>query len=286
MNETLQESYGKQLNKFGTQLAQLQKRRKNLGWIRLVVFVLTIIVAYKIFTTYGAIGIVPTVVGLGILLYLVSVDVANNAKIKNVRTLIQLNEEELQALDHQYLSREDGLQFMPAEHAYANDLDIFGKASIYQWLNRCYTEPGRQRLANNLLQPLSTSIVLARQEAIKELASKIDWRQQWQAHAMQTTITIKTGKKIQTWLDEEEERFTGTFWKWLVPVYSFITLGTAVASILDYIPGTVFSSLFLIYLITSLLVSKNAIKPYSHLEGIVKETATLQSLIDWLEKLE
>ena len=287
MNETLPgESYTKQLTKFESQLLQLQKRRKNLGWIRLVVFVLTIIVAYQVFTTFGAIGIVPTIVGLGFLLYLVSVDVANNAKIKNVKTLIQANEEELQALDHQYLSREDGRQFVPAEHAYANDLDIFGKASIYQWLSRCYTEQGRQLIANNLLQPLSTSLILARQEAIKELTSKIDWRQQWQAHAMQTTITIKTGKKIQLWLDEEEEHFTGTFWKLLVQVYSFITLGTAVASILEYIPGTVFSSLFLIYLITSLLISKNAIKPYSHLEGIVKETATLQSLIDCLEKLD
>jgi DNA mismatch repair ATPase MutS len=55
---------------------------------------------------------------------------------------------------------------------------------------------------------------------------------------------------------------------------------------LGFIPGTLFSTLFLLYLISSLLLSKNAIKPYIHLGGIVKETATLQSLIDWLEKLE
>jgi hypothetical protein len=287
MSDTLpQHSYRRQLEKFTARLTQLQKKRKNLGWIRLAVFVVTVILAYKVFTTYGAIGLVPTIAGLGLLLYLVSMDVANNAKIKNTKTLILLNEEELQALAYQYTTKEDGSQCMPPEHAYANDLDIFGKASIYQWLSRCYTEQGRQLLANNLLQPLPAQQVLSRQEAIKELAHKLDWRQQWQAHSMQTTVTIKTEKRIHTWLEEEEEHFTRSFWKWFVPVYSAITLGTAIAAILGFIPGTMFSTLFLLYLITSLLVSKNAIKPYIHLGGIVKETATLQSLIDWMENLE
>jgi len=281
-----QESYRNQLKKFETLLAQLQEKRKNLGWLRFGVFVATIMLAYIIFTSYGAVGVIPTIAGLGFLLYLVSVDVANNSKIKNVQTLIRINEEELQVLEHQYLNREDGHQFLPAEHAYANDLDIFGKASIYQWLSRCYTEQGRQLLADNLLQQLSTSLVLARQQAIKELGPKIDWRQQWQAHAMQTTITSKTEKKIDVWLKEEEEHFTASYWTWLIPLYSTFTLGTAVATIFDYIPGTVFSTLFFLYLIISLLLSKNAIKPYIHLDGIVKETATLQSLIDWLEKLD
>ncbi|HEY0042235.1 MAG TPA: hypothetical protein VGB71_16300, partial [Flavisolibacter sp.] len=287
MNDQLPHvQYNAQLEKFKTLLAQLQKKRSNLGWIRLAVFLLTIAIAYYVFTTYGLAGLIPTVVGLGVLLYLVSVDVANNNQIKNTKTLIQLNEEELQVLHHKFMDRADGQRFMPAEHAYANDLDIFGKASIYQWLNRCYTEQGGQLFANRLLQPLSVSGVLERQEAIRQLTPQLDWRQQWQAYAMQTTVTASTEKKIQTWLDEEEEHFTSSFWKWFVIAYSTLTLGSAIAAILGFIPGTLFSTLFLLYLISSLLLSKNAIKPYIHLGGIVKETATLQSLIDWLEKLE
>ena len=287
MNDQLPHvQYNAQLEKFKTLLAQLQKKRSNLGWIRLAVFLLTIAIAYYVFTTYGLAGLIPTVVGLGVLLYLVSVDVANNNQIKNTKTLIQLNEEELQVLHHKFMDRADGQRFMPAEHAYANDLDIFGKASIYQWLNRCYTEQGGQLFASRLLQPLSVSGVLERQEAIRQLTPQLDWRQQWQAYAMQTTVTASTEKKIQTWLDEEGEHFTSSFWKWFVIAYSTLTLGSAIAAILGFIPGTLFSTLFLLYLISSLLLSKNAIKPYIHLGGIVKETATLQSLIDWLEKLE
>jgi len=103
---------------------------------------------------------------------------------------------------------------------------------------------------------------------------------------MQTTVTISTEQKIKAWLQEEETHFINPAWKVFILIYSIITLGSAVAAILGYIPGTMFSTLFLLYLITSLLLSKNAIKPYIQLNGIVKETATLQSLVDWLEIAE
>ncbi|MDB5209081.1 MAG: hypothetical protein JWR72_4156 [Flavisolibacter sp.] len=284
MNESSPgDSYGQQVKNFTTVLSGLQERRINLGWGRLAVFAVTFFIAYQIFTVYGITGLLPTIAGLGLLLYLVSVDVANNAKISNVKTLIKINEEELQALDHQYTHREDGGHFMPAEHAYANDLDIFGKASIYQWLSRCYTEQGRQRLAENLLHPSATELILLRQEAVKELAPEIAWRQQWQAFSMQTTITANTERRIQTWAEEEEKHFINPAWKTVVIIYSIVTLGTAIAAIAGYIPGAIFSALFLLYLIISTVLSRNTSRSYNHLNGIVKETAALQNLVRWLE---
>ncbi|RYF81072.1 MAG: hypothetical protein EON98_12815, partial [Chitinophagaceae bacterium] len=122
-NSTPQAQYQQQLAVFQLQLAQLERRRKNLGWLRFLVFVVMVAVAYKVFTTFGVIGLVPTVIGIAILLYLVSVDVKNNANIRNTKTLIQINDEELDALQSRFQQREDGSQFFPSEHAYANDLD-------------------------------------------------------------------------------------------------------------------------------------------------------------------
>jgi len=280
-----EEVYRKQLETFNALLSQLQQKRRSLGLLRLAVFVATIAIAYYVFTRYGLMGLIPTTLGISVLLFLVSVDVANNSRIKNTQTLIQINEEELAILSHQYLNRHDGQEFSPAEHVYANDLDIFGKASIYQWMNRCFTEQGKKQLADNLLQPLSKEQALLRQEAIKEISTMVDWRQQWQAFSMQTTVTKKTENKIERWLKEEEEQFVQPGWKIFVQVYSFITLASAVAAIIDIIPGAVFSMLFLFYLVTSLVFSRKAIKLYYHLDGIVKETATLQSMVDWLEQL-
>ncbi|GAA4748370.1 MutS family DNA mismatch repair protein [Flavisolibacter ginsenosidimutans] len=256
----------------------------RLGWLRLGVFVATILITYKVFTTYGAAGFLPAIIGLASLLYLVSIDVVNNAKIRNTRMLIQINEEELRALNHQFGNREEGHHFLPKEHAYAADIDLFGPASIFQWLNRCYTEQGQTLLAQNLLHAQATELVLLRQDALKELTPMLDWRQQAQAFAMQKKITLATENRIQHWAAEEEKHFRHRGWKFVVIAYSFVTLSSAVAAMAGYIPGTIFSGLFLIYLITSVILSRNTVKPYVQLAGIVKEIAALQNFLSWFEK--
>ncbi len=280
---TSAQAYQQQSAIHKAQLAHLLQQRSNLGWWRLGVFAATALLAYKIFVSYGVAGVIPTIAGLASLLYLVSVDVANNIKIRNTKTLIRINDEELQVLQHQFTDREEGALFIPAEHPYAADLDIFGKASLYQYINRCYTEQGQQRLANNLLQPASPQLALARQEAIKEFGEKLEERQQWQAYAMQTTITAATESRISMWAGEEKKHFTNPAWKMVVIVYSTVMLGAAIAAMVGYISGTAFSALYLLSLIASTLLSRSAAQPYQYLNGIVKETATLQDLVGWLE---
>lgn len=281
--ETPQAHYRRQLETYHAALEALQKKRSQLGWARLAVFLLTVIIAYQLFQSAGLIGLLPTVLGIGLLLYLVSRDVVNNEKIRHAKTLIRLNEEELQVLDYQLAGREYGQQFSPAEHAYANDLDLFGPASIYQWISRCYTEQGRSLLAANLLQPLPVPVIALRQAAVKELAPKLDWRQQWQAYAMQNTLTFSSERKMEKWLQEKEKHFLNKSWKIAVLAYSIVTLTTAILAVIGIIPPALFSTLFFLYLICSLLLSISTAKPYVLLNGIVKETATLQALIDWLE---
>ncbi|MGZ5287687.1 MAG: hypothetical protein ACXWB9_10900, partial [Flavisolibacter sp.] len=132
------------------------KKRKLLGWTRFIVFIIIIFICYQVFVHAGFWGIVPLVTGIGVLLFLVSLDVNNNQKIANTRTLIRLNEEETEVIAHRFHHREDGAQYNPALHDYANDLDLFGKASLFQWSNRCFTEQGKNLLAKNLLEGIST----------------------------------------------------------------------------------------------------------------------------------
>ena len=247
--QTPHDQYSREKEKHSRDLAVLQKKRSQLGWARLAVFVLTILISYKVFTTTGLIGLLPVVAGIALLLLLVSKDVRNSQKIRNTKTLIQLNEEELQALAHQFMDRDNGSGYSPTEHAYANDLDLFGQASIYQWLNRCSTEQGRRLLADNLLQAPSPSLVQLRQEAAKELSAKLQWRQQWQAHAVQNPLTLSAEKKILTWLQEEETHFLSPLWKTGVLVYSTLALGSAVAAIAGFIAPAVFYMQLRLFLI-------------------------------------
>ena len=64
-----------------------------------------------------------------------------------------------------------------AEHVYAADLDLFGPDSLFQMLSRARTRGGDELLASWLLQPASSDVVRKRQEAVRELAPRLDFRE-------------------------------------------------------------------------------------------------------------
>jgi hypothetical protein len=68
-------------------------------------------------------------------------------------------------------------------HPYALDLDLFGRASLFQWLD-CATPGGSSRLAAWLLAPAAPDVVRGRQAAVAELASMAEWREQLAAHGV------------------------------------------------------------------------------------------------------
>ena len=59
--------------------------------------------------------------------------------------------------------------FIPQEHHYGNDLNVFGSGSLFELLCTCRTQVGRRRLADYLLQPVPLEEGLRRQDAVKEL---------------------------------------------------------------------------------------------------------------------
>jgi hypothetical protein len=72
------------------------------------------------------------------------------------------------------------------QHPYALDLDLFGRASLAQWLGPAATAGGRLTLANWLLRATELTEIDARQEAVAELAAHDDWRESFSAHGVLT----------------------------------------------------------------------------------------------------
>lgn len=283
MQSSPESQYSIRIDQLNLALKQLLRKRYALGWTRFIVFAVTILIAYKLFVSAGLAGFYAVIGGLASLLFLISRDVDNNRKILNTKTLLKINEEELKYLNNQYEDFYDGSMYSPHIHDYANDLDLFGKYSIYQWMNRCYTEQGRSELAANLLHPLNVEAIKQRQIAVKEITPELEWRQQLQAYAMQTTITNNTQHKTQEWLSEKEEHFTHPAWRIFIEIYSLIAILSALAAIFEFIPVSAFSGLFLIYFFFSGYLSKNATSSYNKLTGIVQEVNTLQLLVAWIE---
>ena len=67
-------------------------------------------------------------------------------------------------------------------HPYANDLDLFGRASLMQWLGPAATAAGTATLQWWLLHPADPPEIAGRQQAVSELAGALEWREELAAH--------------------------------------------------------------------------------------------------------
>ena len=70
-----------------------------------------------------------------------------------------------------------GERFRDRNHPYADDLDVFGPASLFQLLSSCRTPMGEDRLARWLLHASPIPEVRERQSRVAALASRIDLRE-------------------------------------------------------------------------------------------------------------
>ncbi len=72
---------------------------------------------------------------------------------------------------------EAGERFRDPNHLYSEDLDLFGKGSLFELLSTARTRAGEDSLAAWLLAPASQDEVAARHEAVRELRPLLDLRE-------------------------------------------------------------------------------------------------------------
>lgn len=92
---------------------------------------------------------------------------------------IEINEQELRAIQYDFSDFDSGNEYIDPAHLYTYDLDVFGDYSLFQYINRTSTPVGKQHLADwfNAHLELKESIE-QRQEAIRELSTDLEYRQQ------------------------------------------------------------------------------------------------------------
>lgn len=262
----------------------LQKTKNKLAWLRFITVIGTGFLAYKGFEADILFGIVAIIIGISIFLFFIAKDVANNKAIATTNTLININKEEISILNHHYFHRENGSQFIQPTHAYAKDLDVFGTASLYQYINRCNTEQGKALLADNLLIAISKQSINNRQASIKELQSQTQWQQAFQAIGKQSEITIATQEKINSWIQSDEQHLQSNFWKIFLPLYVTFTSSVFGLYMFDVLSTTQFSGIITLCLIFAFAQSKKVMASYTTLNNIVKELSVAEQLISSIEQ--
>jgi MutS domain V len=70
-----------------------------------------------------------------------------------------------------------GERFRDPRHPYADDLDLFGRGSLFELISTARTGAGERTLADWLVAPGEREQVLARQAAVRELRDRLDLRE-------------------------------------------------------------------------------------------------------------
>jgi MutS domain V len=70
-----------------------------------------------------------------------------------------------------------GDRFRDPAHVYSEDLDVFGKGSLFELISIARTASGEQTLAAWLRAPASRDEALSRQQAVQELTARLDLRE-------------------------------------------------------------------------------------------------------------
>ena len=120
-------------------------------------------------------------------------------QIKMGEALRSINTNEREYLENNKLPFENGEEFIDFQHPYAYDLDVFGNHSLFQNMNRTATYIGKKTLAQQCVRLLPNEEIIRNQEAVKELADKLDWRQEFLALAKISQDTKPAYESLLKW---------------------------------------------------------------------------------------
>jgi DNA mismatch repair ATPase MutS len=173
-----------------------------------------------------------------IFIYLVIMHDKEINKRKYSIALRDINEKAVKKLNGQWNSFEDdGREFKNEEHPYSNDLDIFGRNSLFQWINSSKTFMGRENLKNRLTNPLKTPLEIEEtQKSLHELANSLEWRQLFEAEGMVIANECTNPEELYEWSADMNEVYIN---KWLILLVRLLPCVTLILIAISYFTSLV-----------------------------------------------
>lgn len=275
--------YSDRISSLTTQIQTTKRQYNRIAAARLLTAVLAAAAVYFIWGNDWLYIFGILVVALAIFLKLVNISQQKKQALANLQTLLAINNQEVQILNGHYTHRADGLQFQPAHHPYSHDLDILGKASLFQYIHRTTSEQGHQLLAKWLLQQNEEITIRQRQEAAKELNTQQEWLQQLQAYGTNNALNISSQHSLAHWLSQPHHFRKNKGWNIARYVLPAISTGLLLLYIADVVKPALFYSMLLVFFAASGYISKLVTSQYLQLSKHITQFETLSQSLQWIE---
>lgn len=274
--------YKEQITTHKTKLAKLKKQLLASSMLRLSIF---LIASTSIYFSINNTKIVLVLVVFSISIFLFLVSRHSDLKYKRDKTLalIHINTTEIDVLQRKFHHLDTGDHFKKDNHYYSQDIDLFGTTSFYQYCNRTSLKQGSENLAK-LFTSNHIDCISEKQEAIKELAEKVTWRQEFSAISKLVKVDI-SHHIILKWITDYTPFLSKKF-KLLPVVFGSISGILMVLSYLSIIPNTLVGLWFFIGLAITGKFLKKINKLAIHTSEIQSTFHQYQKLILEIEKVD
>lgn len=276
------EFYTKQKENLEVESSQLKKKLINLGIFRLLFFLGTCFLMYLTFGNYTQV-IIIAVLGFSVFTFLVLKYINLKREKEILTSKININTTEIKVLNRDFHHLKTGEEFIDTTHFFSNDIDLFGKGSFFQYINRTATNDGKTRLANTLTAN-KTNAILEKQNTLKELSEKVIWRQHFSALA--SLVSVKnTSNSIISWI----KNYTSVFSKHLPKIqigFSVISIALIVLISFGFIPFTLLIIWFFVGLFITGIFIKRTQDLYSETDKISDTFKQYHQLLNEIEKAD
>lgn len=236
----IKQKYEKRAHHYNKLLKKQEKAERYIINLRPAVFIVGIGAAVLAYMVHNYILLTAVLVLFAALFFYL---VVRHERLKNYTiytTLLRdINATSLKRLQGEWNTfTDDGGDFKDNNHSYSEDLDIFGKNSLFQWINTANTFIGRNKLSDLFLGKVgNVDDILARQEAVNELATALSWRQRFVVEGMLKKRKMRDPQELIRWTRESNE-LLGSFWVVLmIRICPIITVMLVITGlIMDKIP--------------------------------------------------
>ena len=229
--------YQNNIDNYTQIVSKLKKTSLIFSIIRGISFLLIIAIIFLFFESSVFVFAPSLIISIALFLFLIRQHNSLVEKKEMFEQLLEINKNELKAQQHDFSGFENGKEFIPISHDFAEDIDILGEKSLYQILNRCGSFAGKKCLANWFLKPLlSKKDIDLRQKAVEEFIPKTEFRQKLFASTKQIKDDKKDFDRLLEWV-KRPNKFNNSFFKIatiLTPIFSFSLIGICSLGLLSF----------------------------------------------------
>ena len=202
---TARERYQSRFEESQQKLDQLRDKSRRFEWLRPVVFFPALLLLIAGYTREeGTLAIVLGWIVFAGFIVIITIHESLRLKMHAAEVHQRLYKVLVARMDRRWsdlpeIKITDRLSLDPISGAACQDLDVFGKRSVFAWLCLAATVMGRQTLAEWLTQWCDTKAIALRQDAARELSSQAELREDILWHSSQISDSNARPEDFSEW---------------------------------------------------------------------------------------